>query len=255
MSAASSAIERSDTTHVTDLPAPSQARTLESLEHARKYRNWIFGLVAPHLGRRVLEIGSGTGTMTQCAADRELVVALELMPDFAGRLRQRFASSPSVVVLEGSANDERIMREAAGYEIDSAMSFNVLEHIIDDTEVMTSVHRMLPPGGRFAIFVPALPSLFGATDRALGHVRRYTRREAEQKLRRVGFDVADARYVNLPGAFFWFAAGRILRSPTIPGNSRALRLYDRTMVPLAQSMERHWRVPFGQSVLAIGIRR
>ena len=44
------------------------AGTLESLNGAGNYANWIFGLIEPHLGDEVLEVGAGHGTFTEMFA-------------------------------------------------------------------------------------------------------------------------------------------------------------------------------------------
>lgn len=236
-----------------DLPSPAQPKTLEVLDGALRYRDWIFGEARPHLGQRVLEVGAGSGTMTDCIADREGVVALELEPDLAAALRERFDGKPNVEVLEGSATDPETMSQLAG-RVDSAMSFNVLEHINDDTKVMQNVYDILPPGGRFVCFVPAFPSIFGTMDRSIGHVRRYTRTEMRAKMTAAGFNIIEVRYINLIGYFSWFVGGRIIRfaSPGAAGSS--VNVYDRVVVPISRFFERGWRPPFGQSLFAVGER-
>lgn len=235
-------------------PAPALGASLELLASARRYRDWIFSLGAPHLGQRVLEIGSGTGTMTDCVASRDRVVALELEPECTAMLRARFAGVPSVEVVEGSATDPHLLRSLRSFGLDSAMSFNVLEHIPDDEGVMRAVHELLPRDGRFVCFVPAFPFLYGAFDHALGHVRRYTKRELSGRMERAGFDVVEMRYVNMVGAMLWFISGRVLRSSGVPGRERALRTYDRIAVPVSAALERRVRAPFGQSVMVVGRR-
>lgn len=236
-------------------PAPALGQTLEALEEARRYAAWLFSLAEPHLGERVLEVGSGTGTLTQWIASKDRVAAVEVEPDYADKLRLRFSESPNVEVYEGSATDVELMGHAARGRIDSAMSFNVLEHIDDDERVLRIVHDLLPPKGRFVAFVPAHPLLYGPFDRVLGHVRRYTRRELTTKLRRAGFDVVDVRHVNLPGSFLWFLSGRVLRRSGVPGGSTALRMYDRFLTPVTRTVEKRVRPPFGQSLIAIAERR
>lgn len=54
-------------------------------------------------------------------------------------------------------------------------SFDVFEHIADDTRAVAEVVRVLAPGGLLVVTVPAFPSLFGSHDRAIGHFRRYTK--------------------------------------------------------------------------------
>lgn len=236
-------------------PAPALGETLEALEDARRYAAWLFSLAEPHLGARVLEVGSGTGTLTRWIASKDRVAAVEVEPEYARRLRERFAASPNVEVYQGSATDVELMGRAARGRIDSAMSFNVLEHIPDDEEVLRIVYDLLPPNGRFVCLVPAHPLLYGPFDRVLGHVRRYTRRELTAKLVGAGFRIVDIRHVNLPGSFLWFLSGRVLRRAGVPGGSAALRAYDRLLTPLTRTVEARVRPPFGQSLIAVGERR
>jgi SAM-dependent methyltransferase len=212
-------------------------------------------MAEPHLGTRVLEVGSGTGTLTQWIAGRDRVAAVEVEPDYACHLRERFAGHPNIEVFEGSATDAELMRRAARGGIDSAMSFNVLEHIPDDAAVFRIVHDLLPRGGRFVCFVPAHPVLYGALDRTLGHVRRYTRRELTAKVTRAGFAVVDCYHVNLIGSLLWLLSGRVLRRAGVPGGSSSIRLYDRFLTPLSRALESRAHPPFGQSLVAVGERR
>ena len=235
--------------------APALGATLEALEEASRYAHWLYSMAEPHLGSHVLEVGSGTGTLTQWIAAKDRVAAVELEPEYAVRLRARFAESPNVEIYEGSATDVELMGRAARGRVDSAMSFNVLEHIEDDERVLRIVHDLLPANGRFVCFVPAHPVLYGPFDKVLGHVRRYTRRELRTKLARAGFTVVDVRHVNMPGSLLWFLSGRVLRRAGVPGGSRSLRLYDRFLTPLTRTVEARLRPPFGQSLIAIAEKR
>ena len=236
-------------------PAPALGNTLEVMEEARRYSRWLFSMAEPHLGTRVLEVGSGTGILTQWVAGKDRVAAVEVEPGYADRLRRRFDRSPNVEVYQGSATDVELMGRAARGGVDSAMSFNVLEHIADDQAVFRVVHDLLPPGGRFVCFVPAHPVLYGALDRTLGHVRRYTRRELTGKLHGAGFAVVECHHVNLLGSVLWLLSGRVLRRAGVPGGASSLRLYDRFLTPLTRTLEARMHPPFGQSLLAVGERR
>ena len=39
---------------------------------------------------------------------------------------------------------------------------NVLEHVENDEELLSTIHQVLKPGGTLLLFVPALPGLYGA---------------------------------------------------------------------------------------------
>ena len=239
----------------TDRDSPSLGRVLEALEGATRYRDWIFSLAAPYLGGRVLEVGAGIGTMLECVLDRELVVGLEVEPPLAAELRRRFGDAPNVRVIEGSINDPATLEELRLCRIDSAMTFNVLEHIEDDATALRSIASALRPGGNLAVFVPAFPSIYGAMDRGVGHVRRYRRPELVDKMRAAGFDVKAANYVNLPGYFAWFLNGRVLRSDAPAGGPKMVSLYDRTVIAATRRLERRIHPPFGASVFVAGTAR
>ncbi|MCD6310665.1 MAG: class I SAM-dependent methyltransferase [Candidatus Eremiobacteraeota bacterium] len=66
-------------------------------------------------------------------------------------------------------------------------TFDLLEHMEDDVEIMKQIHKGLKPGGKFIFTVPADPKLFGRYDEICLHKRRYTKKELEEKLRDAGF--------------------------------------------------------------------
>ena len=57
-------------------------------------------------------------------------------------------------------------------------------------------------------------------------------------------------YVNAPGLLAWFAGMRVLRMT--PQDGPTVRLWDRFVVPAARAVEGRVRLPFGQSVFAVG---
>jgi hypothetical protein len=85
------------------------------------------------------------------------------------------------------------------------------------------------------------------------HVRRYEKRELEEKLRSAGFQITRCHFVNFIGMFGWFLSGRILKRQIIP--LRALKFYDKMIVPLVEPLEKRWHPPVGQSLFAVGIKR
>jgi SAM-dependent methyltransferase len=68
-------------------------------------------------------------------------------------------------------------------------SFDVLEHVQDDERAIVEMRNALNPGGGIIIAVPQHPWLWSAEDEFGHHVRRYRRRELEDKLERGGFAV------------------------------------------------------------------
>src|SRR6185436_9726599 len=92
-----------------------------------------------------------------------------------------------------------------GERCDTAVCLNVLEHIADDRGSLASIHRLLEPGGRLVLLVPAIPAIFGTLDDKLGHFRRYTPRHLRERYAEAGFQMRHIEYFNLAGiAGWWF---------------------------------------------------
>jgi SAM-dependent methyltransferase len=220
------------------------SRTLDLMTEARNYNRWLFRRIEAALGQRVLEIGSGTGTMTEYLLDRELVLGLEVIPEYVHALRRRFADHPNVRI-EG-LDITSTSYDFSTLDIDSAVSFNVFEHIPDDVAAMRQVYHALRPGGRLALVVPAHQALYGSFDYLIGHQRRYGKGDLAEKLRSAGFDVDSISYSNPLGALGWLVNFRLLGQMQL----KAVRAYD-GLVPILAAAERLIRPPFGLSVVAI----
>jgi hypothetical protein len=132
---------------------------------------------------------------------------------------------------------------------DSVIYVNVLEHVEDDESELRLVSGALAPGGRAFIFVPALGWLYGSFDRQVGHRRRYTRRELEEKCERAGLRVVKSSYFDAGGVLPWWLKYRVLRSEEMePG---AVRFYDRFCVPVLRRVEAVLPPPVGKNVLLV----
>lgn len=231
------------------------AHTLETLEGAHRYNAWVFERVKGALGNRVLEVGCGTGTMTQFLTDRELVVGVDVVPEYVAATRARFQgrSNVTILLLDITTDSPRIFPSASGGGqggrrggFDSALSVNVFEHIPDDLAALKAVHTQLEPGGTLTLLVPSHPLLMSPFDRAIGHYRRYTKGELRAKLEAAGFQVERLVRSNPVGALGWFVNNRLLRRDKLG----AVGLYDR-LVPLLARIDRLAEPPFGLSLIAV----
>ena len=227
----------------------AQARILDTMERGQNYNAWLFARARKHLGSRVLDFGAGIGTFTALAArEADFVVAVEPDPTLFPRLRDRFAGHEHVRVVQSVAGG--LTRRPDAGDFDSVICFNVLEHVRDDVGTLAELRGLLTGGGKLLLLVPAHPALFGATDRAVAHERRYSRSGLTSLLRRAGFEIDDARYVNPIGAVGWLVSSVLLRRSDISGS--ALSLYDR-LVPALRILDRI-QLPFGLSVWAVARR-
>jgi 2-polyprenyl-3-methyl-5-hydroxy-6-metoxy-1,4-benzoquinol methylase len=221
--------------------------TLNQLAELDRYNHWIYEHISHALGRRVIEVGAGTGNITQflCAEGRE-VMATDVVPSYRSELEQLFAGRPNVRVgkfdLTMKAPDEFVADP-----FDSIVCLNVLEHIEDDLFALAQMRDALSAEGNLALLVPAHRFLYGAFDRAVGHFRRYEKRELADKLKKTGFAVREMKFFSLAATLPWLINGRLLKRDYIPaGQANLANLF----VPLLK-LERLIGPPCGLSLIVI----
>ena len=218
------------------------ASSLDSLDDALNYRNWIVDLCAPHLVGPVLEVGAGHGTFTESYAEFGDVTAVEPGSHAASLLVDRYVDDARVTTIAGVVADVPV-EPAFG----SAVMINVLEHIEDDQGVLREIYDRLEPGGRLCIWVPSYEFLYSEFDAKLGHVRRYRKRQLEADVRLAGYEVVEGRHVNLPGWFSWLILVPVPPSGTDVADHREdLRHVDRAGRPLV-------RDPGAGAVRSVGV--
>lgn len=218
-----------------------------ALEAASNYNDWIVSQIRAHVGRRVLDAGCGSGNLTQHMLDRELVVALDVWPDFVEIMSERFAGHDNLEVLSYDLADPALTPAVKALGVDSVFCCNVLEHVEDDRAALTNIATALPPGSPFFLLVPAFMMLFGEHDRADHHFRRYTKRSLARTLEGVPLRAERMYYMNMPGFFAWFLLGRVLRRPL---DSGSIGLYDK-VIPGIRAVEGRVKPPFGQTLVAL----
>lgn len=227
---------------------------LEATAFAVNYHRWILHVLRPYLGKHVVEVGAGTGSFSR--------MILETGPE-------------SLVLVEPSARMHRILAEGlASLDAsqrpktfqatfresldkvrdlctpDSVVYINVLEHIEDDAGELKAIHDVLAPGGRVLIFVPAVKWLMSGLDRELGHFRRYSASDLEEKCRDAGFDIRLSMYFDALGVVPWWFMHRVLRLRQLQPAS--VRFYDKFVVPIGQWAEGFVSPPIGKNLIMVG---
>jgi SAM-dependent methyltransferase len=105
---------------------------------------------------------------------------------------------------------------------DLVAAFDVIEHCEPEARALAEVTRVLAPGGRLLMSVPAYQWAWTQFDEHNHHHRRYTRVRAVRAVEAQGLEVLRASYL-FAGTFPFFAADR-LRTRLRERSSRAPRL-------------------------------
>jgi SAM-dependent methyltransferase len=238
----------------TQTQKPYAADDLETMSEARRYQAHIFGLVRPHVGSRVLEVGCGIGTMTRKLLDvAQQVTCIEPNLDCAARAREKLGAHPRFAI-RISHLEECDPDELRQQRFDTVVCVNVLEHIEDDVRALRLFRDVVANmGGQVLIFVPAVQALYGPHDAALGHHRRYSKRTLTRAFDAAGLDVVTMRYTNPIGLLGWIY--NLYLTGNTEHTTSQVRLFERFVAPWALPLERLAAPPIGLSLFAVGRAR
>ncbi len=136
---------------------------------------------------RVLDAGSGEGKMALTLGARHPEIRVDGV-EVSGtnvRIAKRLNGFPNLAFHEGLLEEMDQWFKPGSFDL--AYCFAVLEHVRDVDEAVTTILKVLRPGGRFCFVVPMndlkavgpIPD-FAPPDGTLGHVRLFT----EGKLRK-----------------------------------------------------------------------
>jgi SAM-dependent methyltransferase len=138
---------------------------------------------------RYLDAGCGTGLNLGHLAERGRAVGLDLSEEAV-----RFCRSRGVSAVRGNV----LQLPLRSGSMDGVTSFDVLYHawVTDDRAAVRELARVLRPGGRLLVRVPALKLLWGAHDEAVLSRHRYDRGELRALLESAGLVVERLSYCN-----------------------------------------------------------
>lgn len=225
-----------------------EGRDLEVLADMPNYYGWIMDVLGPHTHGRVIEYGSGTGTITQRLLPQATsVVAVEPSRNLLPALRARVGSHKMVEICNETLEVHAVRQP--DNSADTIAMINVLEHIADDRAALRTLVRILKPDGSLLIFVPALRLLMSKLDRIHGHFRRYHKLELEAKVKEAGANVVHCLYFDAFGTVPWFILNTAMGSTGF--NPSLVRINDRFFVPLSRAIERLIKPPFGKNLILI----
>jgi len=141
---------------------------------------------------RVLDAGCGTGGFLAVLGDRRPGL-IRFGIEWDGKAAPRARSKSGAMVARGSVN----ALPFADHSFDAAIAADVLCHAaVDPLRALAEINRVLRPGGRLVVNLPAYQWMLSAHDRRVHNVRRFTTRATAAMLRRAGFQRVLPRYWN-----------------------------------------------------------
>jgi SAM-dependent methyltransferase len=138
---------------------------------------------------RILDVGCGTGANLLMLSKYGEAEGVDISEDALAFCRERGLDKVKL----GAA--EELPYEPGMFDLVTA--FDVVEHMDDDLAGLKEMRRVLRPGGRVLLFVPAFMFLWGLQDDVSHHRRRYRLPELARVLEQAGFQIERATYANI----------------------------------------------------------
>jgi glycosyltransferase involved in cell wall biosynthesis len=206
---------------------PHNRVALINLTRTPAYVNRLAALIRPWLGDSVIELGAGIGTFSgRLMGKRVRYLAAEHDPLFLHALANRFLRTPNVETLDIAPDDQQALGNLAG-QFDSALCLNLLEGLPSPENALRGLAAALKPRGTLIILAPQGPALFGATDRAMGQLRRFSRAGIARLLEDNGFSVEWSRDLNKAAMPVWWLNSRVFQRQGL--SKISLKLFDKTL--------------------------
>lgn len=237
-----------DKIHIKD----SGPETLEVISEAENFNRWMYQTIKPYCSGNILEVGSGIGNISQffLAGNQEISLS-DLSTDYFKILESKFASFPNLkglFTLDFAEKELELKYPHLIGKFDTVFALNVLEHVPDHEQSIRNCYKLLKPGGKLVILVPAFQSLFNQFDVALEHQRRYTPETLKKVMSIQGFNIIHCQFFNVIGILGWFVSGKLMSKNAIPGGQ--MRLYDQ-LVPVWKVVDWFLKPLFGLSVICV----
>lgn len=213
----------------------------------KKYNRYIVSQFSSQLkaNDRILEFGAGIGTLSSI-------------------FREVYSVKPHCIEIDPSLREILMERDFSVFENSQSAqgpynliyTSNVLEHIPDDIEALKDIYDLLESGGSLMIYVPAFMFLYSPADAALGHYRRYSKRELNNKLNLANFSIQSCQYSDSIGFFAWLSTSFFKSSKENKiGSDSSLKFYDRFIFPISHFLDKiGFKYFFGKNIIIHAIK-
>ncbi len=177
---------------------PREYRVMFEIEEEYWWYRGLRALLARLLDRysprearpRILDAGCGTGRNLQMLLEHGDAVGVDIAPEAIEFCRKRGIPDHRALV----ASLLELPFPDRFFQL--IFSFDVICNITEDVAALAELGRVLQPGGRAIVQLPAYRFLWSAHDVAVGHKHRYTARELAARARRAGLQVERITYLN-----------------------------------------------------------
>jgi 2-polyprenyl-3-methyl-5-hydroxy-6-metoxy-1,4-benzoquinol methylase len=224
--------------------------TLNVIEKADSFNEWMYNTISPNCNGKILEIGSGIGNISQFfIKENKDIVLSDLRDNYCEILKEKYTNQVLKIDLVHPNFDIEYHELLESF--DSVFALNVVEHIENDFLAISNCKKLLKTGGSLTILVPAYQWLYCDFDEELEHFRRYTRTNLKAVINKNQLQIKKTFYFNVIGILGWFWTGKILKKKTIPEGQMGLF---NLLVPIFKLADLFTFRKIGLSVICVSVK-
>ena len=138
--------------------------------------------------QRILDVGCGTGIWTKQLSELGATIGMDYSREALAFCRTH--KLPNIL----AASACEIPFKPGTFSLVTA--FGVIEHVDEDTKMLSELHRACKSGGYIFLLTSAYRFLWSSHDDFVHHKRRYLQSELAHKVREVGFEIVKISYIN-----------------------------------------------------------
>ena len=198
---------------------------------------------------RILDVGCGTGANLLMLSEYGDAEGVDVSEDALAFCRERGLEKVKL------GAGEELPYEDGTFDLVTAL--DVVEHMDDDLAGLREMRRVLRPGGRVLLFVPAFMFLWGLQDDVSNHRRRYRLPELRRVLEQAGFEIERTTYANITFFLPILLMRKLMRLTGVKAESEnninvpALNGLLGRMLGAESFLLRYMNIPFGVSGLCV----
>ncbi len=210
------------------------------------------------INKSILELGCGNGNVVGYLWEHGLTncTGWELNSYALNLAKQRY---PSI-----RFEEKDFLEEQSEVRFDIVGLFDLLEHLPNNIESLKSIRRLINPGGKIIITVPAHQWLWSAYDDFYGHMHRYSKSQLISTLEQSGYSKIRCTHFMSALVPFLFLSRKIFskiatgfdedmnkrfqRDAELP--PRLINSLAKLILQLEQFLLGQHEIPFGSSIIA-----
>ncbi len=189
--------------------------TLNVIEKADLFNEWMYKTITVYSKGRILEIGSGIGNISKYfIRDNKEIVLSDIDDNYCKILKEKFNKTVLNIDLVHPDFDKEYLSLLNSF--DSIIALNIIEHIEDDNLAVANCKKLLKSGGNLILLVPAYQFLYSSFDIGLNHYRRYSKKSLKNIVSKNDLKIKKLFHFNVIGILGWVFYGKLLRKKVIP---------------------------------------